>query len=81
MKKENLSPEQKHYLRKRGIIETVFDLLAAVCDPEHTRHRSPVNFISNCYAAIIAYSFPDPKPAIDIYQKKTSLNELNIVLI
>jgi hypothetical protein len=81
MKKDKLSVEQSHYLKKRGLIETVFDLLTSVCDLEHTRHRSPVNFISNCYAALIAYSFMDQKPVIDKYQEKPMLNSLNIVLI
>lgn len=81
MKKESLSREQSHYLKKRGLIETVFDLLTSVCDLEHTRHRSPVNFISNCYAALIAYSFIDHKPAIDEYKEIPMLNHLNIVLI
>lgn len=81
MKKERISAEQSHYLKKRGLIETVFDLLTTVCDLEHTRHRSPINFISNCYAALIAYSFIDKKPAINKYQEKPMLNNLNIVII
>lgn len=81
MKKESLSREQSHYLKKRGLIETVFDLLTSVCDLEHTRHRSPINFMSNCYAALIAYSFIDHKPAIHEYKDKPMLDHLNFVLI
>lgn len=81
MKKEKLSPEESHYLKKRGLIETVFDLLNSVCDLEHTRHRSPKNFISNCYAALIAYCFLDYKPVINQYQEKLNLDEMKIVLI
>ena len=81
MKKEKLSAEQCHYLQKRGLIETVFDLLTAICDLEHTRHRSPVNFISNCYAALIAYSFLDHKPTINPFQGKLKLDDMKIVLI
>jgi hypothetical protein len=81
MKKEKLSAEQRHYLKKRGLIETVFDLLTSICDLEHTRHRSPVNFISNCYAALIAYSFLDHKPTISPYKEKLKLEDMKIVLI
>jgi Transposase DDE domain len=39
--------EQKLLLKKRGIIESVYDILKTVCDIEHTRHRSPINALVN----------------------------------
>ncbi len=34
----------KLLLRKRAIIESIFDQLKNISQIEHTRHRSPVNF-------------------------------------
>jgi hypothetical protein len=81
MKKQPKTAEQNHYLKKRGLIETVFDLLTSVCDLEHTRHRSPKNFFSNCLAALIAYSFLDHKPIIRQFQEKLLTNKMKIELI
>jgi hypothetical protein len=51
-------------LRKRGLIESVNDLLTSVLDVEHTRHRSPVNAQINILAGLIAYHFYPNKPSI-----------------
>jgi transposase len=34
-------------LRQRSLIETVFDHMKNLCQIEHTRHRSPINFVVN----------------------------------
>ena len=39
-----LTPEQKYYMRHRGLIETVFDILKNIFDIEHTRNSSIRNF-------------------------------------
>ncbi|PCS21853.1 Mobile element protein [Candidatus Enterovibrio escicola] len=44
-------------LRKRFIIETVFDLLKNTSQIEHSRHRSCIRFMANLRAGFIAYSF------------------------
>jgi len=51
-------------LRKRGLIESVNDLLTSVFDVEHTRHRSPFNAIVNVLSGLVAYNFYDTKPSI-----------------
>ncbi len=51
-------------LRKRGLIESVNDLLTSVFDVEHTRHRSPFNGIVNVLGGLVAYGFYDGKPSI-----------------
>ena len=56
----------KLLLKKRGIIESVHDILKTVCDIEHSRHRSPVNMLVNTYAALIAYSTLERKLSIFI---------------
>ena len=53
-------------LKKRSLIETVFDELKNLCQIEHTRHRSPVNFVVNLMAGIVAYCFMPNKPHLPI---------------
>lgn len=57
-------------LRKRGLIESVNDLLTSVFDVAHTRHRSPFNAIVNVLSGLIAYGFYDTKPSIVIPVEK-----------
>ena len=51
-------------LRKRGIIESVNDILMTVCDIEHTRHRSPINAITHILASLAAYCYLEQKPSL-----------------
>lgn len=64
MKNVLMRMEHKLLLMKRGVIESVNDILKTVCDVDHSRHRSPVNMLVNTYAALIAYSTLDRKPSI-----------------
>lgn len=56
----------KILLRKRSIIETVNDQLKNLCQIEHSRHRSPFNFLVNLVSGLIAYSYHPDKPSLDI---------------
>ncbi len=62
----------KILLRKRSIIETVNDELKNICQVEHSRHRSVVNFMSNLVAGIIAYNFLPKKPSLKYQSLKSS---------
>jgi hypothetical protein len=53
-------------LRKRAIIETIYDQLKNTSQIEHSRHRSPVNFLVNLVAGLIAYCHQPKKPALDL---------------
>lgn len=64
MKNKLMHLEEKLLLKKRGMIESVIDILKTVCNLEHTRHRSPLNMIVNTYAALCAYDTLDRKPSI-----------------
>jgi hypothetical protein len=64
MKNKLMLLREKWLLQKRGIVESVIDILKSVCDIEHTRHRSAANMLVNTYAALCAYSFLDRKPSI-----------------
>ena len=64
MKNSLMNIHDKILLRKRALIETINDELKNICQIEHSRHRSVINFVSNTIAGLIAYSFLPKKPAI-----------------
>jgi hypothetical protein len=64
MKNVLMPLSDKIKLRKRGLIESVNDLLTSVFDIEHTRHRNPFNAIVNVLAGLNAYCFYAHKPTI-----------------
>ena len=71
MKNQLMDMSDKILLRKRSIIETVNDELKNICQIEHSRHRSFINFISNLISGLIAYSFLPKKPKIKFETYKT----------
>ena len=58
----------KRLLRKRALIETIIDQLKNIAQIEHTRHRSPVNFMVNLLCGLIAYCHQPKKLALKIQQ-------------
>lgn len=64
MKNQLMLMSDKLLLRKRYIIETINDQLKNQSQIEHSRHRSPVNFVVNVIAGLIAYMWQPKKPAI-----------------
>lgn len=64
MKNRLMLMSDKLLLRKRYIIETINDQLKNQSQIEHSRHRSPVNFVVNVIAGLIAYIWQPKKPAI-----------------
>ncbi len=57
----------KVFLRKRAIIESVVDQLKNISQIEHTRHRSPTNFLVNLVAGLIAYCHQPKKPSLGLF--------------
>jgi len=47
MKSKLQDPEDLLLLKKRGVIESIFDILKTVCDLEHTRQRNVENLFGN----------------------------------
>jgi len=66
MKNKLMDMGDKLLLRKRAIIESVNDFLKNICQIEHSRHRSPVNFLINLLSGLVAYSFLPKKPSLHI---------------
>jgi len=73
MKNVLMDMQDKILLRKRAVIESVNDFLKNICQVEHTRHRSFVNFLVNLLSAISAYSFLPSKPSIRGFCNERSL--------
>lgn len=56
--------DDKIFLKKRGVIESVFNVLKSSLNLEHTRHRSPINFLSHIFSVLAAYTLRSSKPSI-----------------
>jgi hypothetical protein len=61
----------KLLLRKRSLIETINDQLKNICQIEHTRHRSPTNFLVHLLAGLIAYTRQPKKPSLNLGPDQT----------
>jgi hypothetical protein len=66
MKNKFISVFEKLMLRKRAIIETIYDQLKNISQIEHTRHRSVWNFYTNVVAGLIAYTYQEKKPNLQL---------------
>jgi transposase len=70
--KNRLMPLSEHLLlRKRSIIETIIDQLKNISQIEHSRHRSPVNFLVNVLSGLIAYCHQPKKPSLGLCKSLT----------
>ena len=58
--------QDKMYLRRRSLIETVNDQLKNISQIEHSRHRSPQNFLINLLAGLSAYTLQPKKPSLNL---------------
>lgn len=56
----------KIMLRKRAIIESVNDQLKNISQIEHSRHRSVANCFVNLLGGLIAYTWREKKPSLNI---------------
>ena len=68
MKNKLMLMSDKLLLRKRSIIETINDQLKNISQIEHSRHRSPLNFLVNLVSGLIAYTHQPKKPSLDLAQ-------------
>lgn len=66
MKNRLMPLMDKLLLRKRAISETIIDQLKNISQIEHSRHRSPVNFLVNLICGLIAYCHQPKKPSLNL---------------
>lgn len=64
MRNRPMSLPDKLLLHKRAIIESINDQLKNICHIEHTRHRSPLNFLVHLFAGLVAYCRQPKKPSL-----------------
>jgi hypothetical protein len=64
MKNKPMIMFEKQMLRKRSIIETVFDYLKNKFELEHSRHRSVWNFLVHIMSTLVVYSMKTTKPKV-----------------
>ena len=76
MKNSLMLLQDKIALRKCALIETVNDELKNIYQVEHTRHCSFDNFVTNLLSGLIAYSFFDKKPSINLQEDIVDLKRL-----
>lgn len=69
MKNSLMLLSDKLLLRKRAIIESIIDQLKNISQIEHSRHRSPTNFVVHLIAGLIAYSHQDKKPGLHLGER------------
>ncbi len=65
MKNKLMRTVDRVLLRKRAIIESVNDQLKNISMIEHSRHRSPLNFMVNLVSGLIAYCLQPKKPSLN----------------
>ncbi len=66
MKNKLIPLMDKILTRKRAIVETIIDQLKNISQIEHSRHRSPLNFLVNVVCGLIAYCHQPKKPALSL---------------
>jgi hypothetical protein len=70
MKNQLMTLLDKIMLRKRAIIESVVDQLKNISQIEHSRHRSVANCFVNLVAGLVAYTWRENKPSLNIRVKE-----------
>ena len=73
MKQKFLCWKDKVLLRKRSLIETVNDQLKNISQIEHSRHRSPSNFLVNLLSGLAAYTLQPKKPSLNLSEMEAQL--------
>ena len=68
MKNKLMVMSDKLLLRQRSLIETINDQLKNISQIEHSRHRSPVNFLVNLISGLTAYTHQPKKPSLNLAQ-------------
>lgn len=53
-----------NHLRKRVIIEIIFDQLKNIFQVEYSRYRSQKNYFTKLFSSLIAYNFRERRPSL-----------------
>jgi hypothetical protein len=69
----------KLLLRKRAIIETIIDQLKNISQIEHSRHRSVANYFADIVTGLIAYTYRDKLPSLNLEPAQQKLLEGSMI--
>lgn len=69
MKNRLMNLSDKLLLRRRAILEAIYDQLKNISQIEHTRHRSVVGFMVNVICGLIAYCHQPKKPSLHLSEQ------------
>jgi hypothetical protein len=67
MKAKVLDEMDQFFLRKRAIVETIYEQLKNISQIEHSRHRRLVGFMINLLGDLIAYCYQPKKPSLNLH--------------
>ena len=73
MKNRLLELWDKILLKKRSLIESVFNIMKNILHLEHSRHRSVINATVHILTTLIAYCWKPTKPKIKFIKQETQL--------
>lgn len=76
MKKKIRTVFEKFFPAQCNLIETVIERVKFICHIEHSRHRSPLNFLVNLVGGLAVYSIKPRKPTIKTTKVLQLLNGL-----
>ena len=65
MQNKLISTYEKMLLKKRNVVESVFNILKNHFKLEHTRHRSPINACVHLFSTLVSYCLKNNKPHIN----------------
>jgi hypothetical protein len=78
--KNSLMPlMDKLLLRKRAIVETIIDQFKNISQIEHSRHRSVVNYFADIVAGLIAYTYREKLPSLNLRPAEQRLLDLGAI--
>jgi hypothetical protein len=73
MKNKLMLLEEKYLLNRRSsVVETTIGVLKDHLSLEHSRHRSPINFVCHVFSCIISYAF---------FKERKTLNSIGLAAI
>lgn len=75
MKNKLMPLFDKLLLRKRAIIETAIDQLKNIAQIEHSRHRGVLNYFADVIAGLIAYTYRDKLPSLNLRSNEIKMLE------
>lgn len=74
-----LDPGAPGLLRKRAIIETIIDQFKNISQIEHSRHRSVPNYFADILAGLIAYTYREKLPSLNLEPTQLQLIQGTVI--